>query len=1078
MNIGTAPAITLTVTAPGTTGTITNTASVAADEADPVSGNNSDTEGTTVFIPQTADLSVTKSGDPHPAVLIYGTLTYEITVTNLEHITAENVTVTDILPANVTYQSASGTGWSCSESAGVVTCDRPSLSVGTAPVITIVVTAPPTAQTLINNVTVSSDTTDPNTANNTDSVETMVISSLNLSIAKSDYPDPVEITELLEYTISVQNNSTWAGTNVLMTDGLPSGTIFHSVFGEGWNCVYQSSGHNVTCSYPSLPGSTTAPDITIRVIAPTTTGDITNVASVTADETSNSVLIMETTRVIDTTSPDPADLSIEKSDLPDPVKTGARLTYTLTVENLDTVPADNVVVSDTLPEGVTLLNASGEGWSCEVVENALTCTRPELLAQAQSMITITVLAPLSAGNISNYAAIASETHDDDLSNNTAAETTTVLEDSGFSADLEITKTDHNDPTPAGTLIRYDLVITNHGPDPANNVMIIESLPESTTFLRVKTTGDYDCIIEHGVVACTIATLPTGQAPTLIIEVLAPALPGDIENTASVASDTPDPDPVNNLDTETTTVTALGSEQADLLITKADSDDPALIGTTLTYTLSITNLGPDTASLVGVLDSLPEEVIFHHVSADEWDCQYQASEHVVICSLPELAPGSAPDISITVITPDSNGVIENSAYVVASGANSSDPVPANNVAAEETTISATYSQSADLSIAKAISPDPVNAGATMTYTLTVTNNGPDPAQNIQVSDHLPEGVLIHKVTGTGWTCEQVSGDAVCSLPTLNSGSSSEILITAIAPDSAGDIINEAVVGSSVADPDISNNITTLSTSVMIGSTEAELAVEKTAQPEPVPVNARLTYTLTITNHGPDTAENLVLTDHIPSGTTLININQGDWDCEYSAPYLSCSLDQLAASSTTTIIITMISPENEGTITNTVVVSSSTTDTDTANNLDSVSSTVEVTGTSADLSIIGLITQGSPVSGEEITLGLTVTNHGPDTAHNILVIDTLPEGATLVSVTRDAWTCEESDGMVYCELTSLAGNTTSVLELVITLPAAAGELSNTAEVYSEITDDDLLNNLHMLAFNVDEPYHQIYVPLVTK
>src|SRR3989475_265282 len=69
---------------------------------------------------------------------------------------------------------------------------------------------------------------------------------------------------------------------------------------------------------------------------------------------------------------------------------------------------------------------------------------------------------------------------------------------------------------------------------------------------------------------------------------------------------------------------------------------------------------------------------------------------------------------------------------------------------------TVTGSADLSITKTDNPDPVNAGATLTYTVTVTNSGPSTAANVQVTDNLPAGVTFQSASGTGWTCMQAGG----------------------------------------------------------------------------------------------------------------------------------------------------------------------------------------------------------------------------------------------------------------------------------------------------------------------------------
>src|SRR3989441_673370 len=115
-------------------------------------------------------LTETHNAGPEDAV---AALTYTATVSNGGPSTAANVQVTDNLPAGVTFQNASGTGWTCVQGGGVVTCTRGSVAPGGAPPITITVT-PAICGTITNRATVGSTTIDPSAANNTATASTMV----------------------------------------------------------------------------------------------------------------------------------------------------------------------------------------------------------------------------------------------------------------------------------------------------------------------------------------------------------------------------------------------------------------------------------------------------------------------------------------------------------------------------------------------------------------------------------------------------------------------------------------------------------------------------------------------------------------------------------------------------------------------------------------------------------------------------------------------------------------------------------------------------------------------------------------
>ncbi|MEX0797194.1 MAG: DUF11 domain-containing protein, partial [Acidimicrobiia bacterium] len=170
------------------------------------------------------DLEVTKVDLVDPVVVDSDNptalITYEVTVSNNGPELAENVVVTDTLPATLTYVSATPAVGSCSHAAGVVTCELGDLAVGGSVLITIVVETEAVGEITdfspLNVVEVSSDTEETNLENNVDDEETNIIEVLSLGftdleVTKIDLVDPVVVnsdnpTALITYEVTVSNN--------------------------------------------------------------------------------------------------------------------------------------------------------------------------------------------------------------------------------------------------------------------------------------------------------------------------------------------------------------------------------------------------------------------------------------------------------------------------------------------------------------------------------------------------------------------------------------------------------------------------------------------------------------------------------------------------------------------------------------------------------------------------------------------------------------------------------------------------------------------------------------------------------
>jgi uncharacterized repeat protein (TIGR01451 family) len=158
-----------------------------------------------------SNLTITLSDSPDP---VTGTtpLTYTIAVTNGGPDPATSLSVSQALPAGVVFNSAAGSGWSCGESGGVVSCTRPGLAVGSAPAISVRVTPEPAAAALVSSASVSAAEADPNPADNSANQTTTVNQALvwlgtrtkTVQSASSGFFLKGEVT----YTITLTNDGT------------------------------------------------------------------------------------------------------------------------------------------------------------------------------------------------------------------------------------------------------------------------------------------------------------------------------------------------------------------------------------------------------------------------------------------------------------------------------------------------------------------------------------------------------------------------------------------------------------------------------------------------------------------------------------------------------------------------------------------------------------------------------------------------------------------------------------------------------------------------------------------------------
>ena len=280
-----------------------------------------------------------------------------------------------------------------------------------------------------------------------------------------------------------------------------------------------------------------------------------------------------------------SNLSITKTDAPDPVNPGQAVVYTLTVNNAGPSNATNVVVSDTVPSQYTVTSVTSPTGSCGNVGNVVTCNLAAFASGAAAWVitvNVTVKATTVGGTYVNTATVSATEADPTPANNTANDNNTVR----ATGDLALTKTDGVASVTVGASTTYTITVTNNGPDiePAG-IVITDNIPAGT----VGSETEADCTIVAGVFRCTtVATLAVGASRSYQLTLSVPAgyAAATVVNTATITT-FPIVDTVagNNAATDTDTV-----PQANLSITKTDSTDPVNPGQSFSYTLTVNNAG--------------------------------------------------------------------------------------------------------------------------------------------------------------------------------------------------------------------------------------------------------------------------------------------------------------------------------------------------------------------------------------------------------------------------------------------------------------------------------------------------------
>ncbi len=942
----------------------------------------------------TSDLEITKIVDnTHPNYL--QNVTYTIKVHNYGPDAAAGVTVTDKIPDGLKFISSNG---NYNPTTGIWTIGT--LTNGAEAILNITAQVVTSNTQIINIVNITGTNYDPEPGNDQSNVTVDVGPASDLTINKTVNKTTANYLDKIHYTITVTNKGPDVCNSVTVTDYLPASLKWISDDGNG--------KYNHTTGIWTIDTLTSGASITLNIIVQIIKSNthITNIATA-----NNNTYDQNLTNNQDQTTTNVAaasDLNITKTVNNTHPNYLDKVTFTIIAHNNGPDTAAGVAVTDKLPAGLTWVSDNSNGaynpttgiWAIGTLTNG-------------ASVILKIIAQITASNtqITNIAGINGTNYDQNSTNNESNATITV----NPASDLGITKTVNNTHPNYLENVTYTIKVHNYGPDAAAGVTVTDKIPDGLKF--ISTNGNYNSMT--GI--WTIGSLKNGGEAILNIIAQVISSNTQITNIASINGTNYDQNSTNNESNTTITV----NPASDLKITKTVNNTHPNYLENIKFTLTAHNNGPNTAAGVIVTDKLPNGLKFISSTGN-----YDPATGT--WTIGTLINGQETVLNIIAQVISSNTQITNIASI--NGTNY-DQNSTNN----QSNATITISPASDLGITKTVDKSTANYLDKIRYTITVTNNGPDASNNINITDYLPNSIK--------WISDDSNGKynhitGLWTINTLSNGASITLNIIAQIVKSNTVITNTATVNNNTYDPNPTNNQDQTATTV---SAASDLNITKTVNNTHPNYLQNITYTITAHNNGPDTAAGVVVTDKLPAGLTWISDNSNR---AYNPITGTWTIGNLANGESAILkIIAQITASNTQ-ITNIASINGTNYDQNSTNNQNNSTITVNP---ASDLGINKSVDKKHPNYLENVTYTIKVHNYGPDAAAGVTVTDKIPDGLKFISSngnynpTTGIWT-----------IGTLTNGAEAILNIIAQVITSNTQITNIAGVNGPNYDQNTTNN----------------------
>ena len=712
-----------------------------------------------------------------------------------------------------------------------------------------------------------------------------------LSATKSVNLAYADVGSTLIYTVTVNNTGNISATGVVFTDVPPAGTTFvpGSVIVNGG--AVPAANPVTGFTLPSIAAGGTATvsfQASVNGTLPLPTL-VSNTATVKAPGKTAVVSNAVVTQIRH------AQLTAQKQTDTANTDLGAIINYTITLTNVGNTTAQGITFVDAIPSGTSFIGNSVliNGIQQVGANPALGVSIPAMAAGATTTISfkVQVQSTLPITNPIENSGTASYTYLVDPTNppvSAPAVVTNLVESNVRTARITCVKTVDKTLADTGEQLLYSVTLTNNGTVAASNLVFNDGIPSGTTLVpNSVTVGGTPQPGADPSVGVPIATLAAGASVVVAFRV-------QIGNTV------PNPNPILNQSATTyqylvdpggSPVTAPPStsntvstqvNHAQIMTTKAVSVTIATLGDTFTYTVLATNVGSVNAENVVLKDIVPNGCSF-----------VPGSVTIDAVAQPGADPGAG--ISIGILPPNQTVTVQFQAII---GGTLPVPNPMLNTADityqyhvnpagpivtaptrttnEVQTLVVEQNDVANLSILKTVSRTYATFGDTLHYSLAISCTGNTNALNVTVTDTL--------ATGITFTPGSVYVDSVHQpLADIESG----VPIPVIAPAQTVIVEFDAVVDNFLPpinpihnhanatyqfrnDPDLPpiDGPTVISNTVTTHIVAVSLIAQKAVDLAYADITSVLQYTITVTNDGTASTQNVTLTDIVPLGATFL------------------------------------------------------------------------------------------------------------------------------------------------------------------------------------------------------------------